>query len=159
MRPEAEVLENMRLAFFDDLVAPVDEEPELPQYVQMGSARPEVTQTRKPRPAKTLSEPVAVKPVACSTGKESTVAGFYTSCPRFGALWPARHTSPGPPAACRVGGTGAMATGQGRRSVKRLEMRQRVKNTKAAPRTLRSLRVSRSFVNFFVPSRSRRPVW
>ena len=36
VRPEAEVLENMRLAFFDDLVAPVEEEPELPQYVQMG---------------------------------------------------------------------------------------------------------------------------
>jgi len=36
VRPEAEVLENMRLAFFDDLVAPVEEEPELPRYVQMG---------------------------------------------------------------------------------------------------------------------------
>jgi hypothetical protein len=30
VRPEAEVLENMRLAFFDDLQAPVEEEPELP---------------------------------------------------------------------------------------------------------------------------------
>jgi hypothetical protein len=36
VRPEAEVLENMRLAFFDDLVAPVEEEPDLPRYVQMG---------------------------------------------------------------------------------------------------------------------------
>lgn len=29
VRPEAEVLENMRLAFFEDLIAPVEEEPEL----------------------------------------------------------------------------------------------------------------------------------
>jgi hypothetical protein len=36
VRPEAEVLENMRLAFFDNLVAPPEEEPELPGYVQMG---------------------------------------------------------------------------------------------------------------------------
>jgi putative DNA methylase len=36
VRPEAEVLENMRLAFFDDLVAPTEEELELPGYVQMG---------------------------------------------------------------------------------------------------------------------------
>ena len=36
VRPEAEVLENMRLAFFDDLKAPVEEEPELPEANQMG---------------------------------------------------------------------------------------------------------------------------
>ncbi len=35
-RPEAEVLENMRLAFFDDLQAPVEEEPALPQPAQLG---------------------------------------------------------------------------------------------------------------------------
>ncbi len=34
LRPEAEVLENMRLAFFDDLPAPVEEEPKLPEGVQ-----------------------------------------------------------------------------------------------------------------------------
>lgn len=34
-RPEAETLENMRLAFFDDLKTPADEEPELPEGVQM----------------------------------------------------------------------------------------------------------------------------
>jgi hypothetical protein len=39
VRPEAEVLENMRLAFFDDLVAPAEEEPELPGYTQMGLAQ------------------------------------------------------------------------------------------------------------------------
>lgn len=36
VRPEAEVLENMRLAFYDDLPAPVEEEPELPAAVQLG---------------------------------------------------------------------------------------------------------------------------
>jgi putative DNA methylase len=37
VRPEAEVLENMRLAFFsDDLTAPKEDEPELPQEKQMG---------------------------------------------------------------------------------------------------------------------------
>jgi hypothetical protein len=36
VRPEAEVLENMRLAFFDELVPPVEEEPAMPGYVQMG---------------------------------------------------------------------------------------------------------------------------
>jgi adenine-specific DNA methylase len=36
LRPEAEVLENMRLAFFDDLAAPVEEEVKLPEGVQMG---------------------------------------------------------------------------------------------------------------------------
>jgi hypothetical protein len=35
LRPEAEVLENMRLAFFDDLAAPVEEEPEMPKERQM----------------------------------------------------------------------------------------------------------------------------
>ena len=35
-RPEAEVMENMRLAFFDDLQAPVEEEPELPVAAQIG---------------------------------------------------------------------------------------------------------------------------
>ena len=35
-RPEAEALENMRLAFFDELAAPAEEEPGLPGYVQMG---------------------------------------------------------------------------------------------------------------------------
>ena len=34
VRPEAEVLENLRLAFFDDLQAPVEEELEMPQAVQ-----------------------------------------------------------------------------------------------------------------------------
>lgn len=36
LRPEAEILENMRLAFFDELVAPVEEEPKLPEGVQLG---------------------------------------------------------------------------------------------------------------------------
>ncbi len=36
VRPEAEVLENLRLAFFDDLQAPVEEEPEMPQPAQLG---------------------------------------------------------------------------------------------------------------------------
>jgi len=37
VRPEAEVLENMRLAFFpDELTAPVEEEPELPAETQLG---------------------------------------------------------------------------------------------------------------------------
>jgi hypothetical protein len=35
VRPEAEALENMRLAFFDDLAAPAEEEPAMPGYVQM----------------------------------------------------------------------------------------------------------------------------
>jgi len=35
-RPEAEVLENLRLAFFDDLQAPVEEEPELAVAAQLG---------------------------------------------------------------------------------------------------------------------------
>jgi len=35
-RPETEALENMRLAFFDELVPPVEEEPGVPEYVQMG---------------------------------------------------------------------------------------------------------------------------
>jgi hypothetical protein len=35
VRPEAEALENMRLAFYDDLVAPVEEEPAPPGWVQM----------------------------------------------------------------------------------------------------------------------------
>ena len=35
-RPEAEALENMRLAFFDELVPPVEEEAGAPAYVQMG---------------------------------------------------------------------------------------------------------------------------
>jgi putative DNA methylase len=35
LRPEAEVLENMRLAFFDDLDAPVEQEPELPPGQQL----------------------------------------------------------------------------------------------------------------------------
>jgi len=35
IRPEAEVLENMRLAFFDDLEAPLEEEPELPGATQL----------------------------------------------------------------------------------------------------------------------------
>jgi putative DNA methylase len=35
-RPEAETLEAMRLAFFDDIVAPVEEEPSLPQPQQLG---------------------------------------------------------------------------------------------------------------------------
>ena len=37
-RPEAEALENMRLAFFDDLGAPAEDEPGAPGYVQMGLA-------------------------------------------------------------------------------------------------------------------------
>ena len=36
VRPEVEALENMRLAFFDDLVAPAEDEPGAPAYVQMG---------------------------------------------------------------------------------------------------------------------------
>ena len=40
IRSEAEVLENMRLAFFNDLDAPAEEEPELPQAVQMGLWEP-----------------------------------------------------------------------------------------------------------------------
>jgi hypothetical protein len=36
VRPEVEALENMRLAFFDDLVAPVEEDAVIPGYVQMG---------------------------------------------------------------------------------------------------------------------------
>ena len=35
VRPEAEALENMRLAFFDDLVAPAEEEPAMPGVVQL----------------------------------------------------------------------------------------------------------------------------
>lgn len=35
LRPEAETLENMRLAFFDDILAPVEEEPEMPSDRQM----------------------------------------------------------------------------------------------------------------------------
>lgn len=36
VRPEAEILENMRLAFYsDDLTVPVEEEPELPQETQL----------------------------------------------------------------------------------------------------------------------------
>ncbi len=34
VRPEAETLENLRLAFFDDLQAPVEEEPEIPVATQ-----------------------------------------------------------------------------------------------------------------------------
>jgi adenine-specific DNA methylase len=36
VRPEAEVLENLRLAFFDDLQAPVEQEPEMPMLAQLG---------------------------------------------------------------------------------------------------------------------------
>jgi adenine-specific DNA methylase len=36
VRPEAEALENMRLAFFDELVAPAEEEVTMPGYVQLG---------------------------------------------------------------------------------------------------------------------------
>jgi len=36
VRPEAEVLESLRLAFFDDLTAPVEEEPEMPVVKQAG---------------------------------------------------------------------------------------------------------------------------
>ena len=36
VRPEAEVLENMRLAFFDELVPPVEEDMGAPAYVQLG---------------------------------------------------------------------------------------------------------------------------
>jgi hypothetical protein len=36
VRPEAEALENLRLAFFDELVPPAEEEPAMPGYVQMG---------------------------------------------------------------------------------------------------------------------------
>lgn len=35
-RPEAEILENMRLAWFEELQVPVEEEPELPQATQIG---------------------------------------------------------------------------------------------------------------------------
>ncbi len=35
VRPEAEALENMRLAFFDELVPPAEEEAGAPEYVQM----------------------------------------------------------------------------------------------------------------------------
>jgi len=34
-RPEAETLENMRLAFFPELTVPVEEEPQLPVEKQM----------------------------------------------------------------------------------------------------------------------------
>jgi hypothetical protein len=34
VRPEAETLENLRLAFFDDLTAPVEDEPEMPTMKQ-----------------------------------------------------------------------------------------------------------------------------
>ncbi len=33
-RPEAEILENMRLTFFEELQAPVEEEPEVEQVIQ-----------------------------------------------------------------------------------------------------------------------------
>jgi hypothetical protein len=36
VRPEAEALENLRLAFFDELAAPVEEEVTMPGYVQLG---------------------------------------------------------------------------------------------------------------------------
>ncbi len=36
LRPEAETLEAMRLAFFDDIVAPTEEEPQMPPGVQIG---------------------------------------------------------------------------------------------------------------------------
>ena len=36
VRPEAEVLENLRLTLFDELVAPAEEEPVMPTYVQLG---------------------------------------------------------------------------------------------------------------------------
>lgn len=36
VRPEAEVLENMRLAFYPEMTVPVEEEPELPVEKQMG---------------------------------------------------------------------------------------------------------------------------
>ena len=36
VRPEAETLESLRLAFFDDLTAPVEEEPEMPVMKQVG---------------------------------------------------------------------------------------------------------------------------
>jgi len=45
VRPEAEVLENMRLAFFDDLTVPVEEEPELPQEKQLGFSFSEIEET------------------------------------------------------------------------------------------------------------------
>lgn len=35
-RPEAEILENMRLAFFEELQAPVEDEPEVEQLTQLG---------------------------------------------------------------------------------------------------------------------------
>jgi len=36
VRPEAEALENLRLAFFDELVPPAEEDAGVPEYVQMG---------------------------------------------------------------------------------------------------------------------------
>lgn len=36
LRPEAETLENLRLAFFDELIAPMEEEVKSPEGVQMG---------------------------------------------------------------------------------------------------------------------------
>jgi hypothetical protein len=36
VRPEVEALENMHLAFFDDLAAPAEEDAAMPGYVQMG---------------------------------------------------------------------------------------------------------------------------
>jgi hypothetical protein len=36
VRPEAEVLENMRLAFYPEMTVPVEEEPEMPVEKQMG---------------------------------------------------------------------------------------------------------------------------
>jgi len=48
VRPEAEVLENMRLAFFpDDLIAPKEEQPELPQEQQLGFSFSEVEETEE----------------------------------------------------------------------------------------------------------------
>jgi len=35
VRPEAEALENLRLAFFDELVPPAEEEAGMPEYAQM----------------------------------------------------------------------------------------------------------------------------
>jgi putative DNA methylase len=43
VRPEAEVLERMRLAFFEDLAAPVEEEPEVgPRQLEMSGSRQEL---------------------------------------------------------------------------------------------------------------------
>jgi len=48
VRPEAEVLENMRLAFFsDELTAPKEEEPELPQEKQLGFGFSEVDEAEE----------------------------------------------------------------------------------------------------------------